>query len=79
MTSVGSYDSETVTLLRDVLDDAWEHLTFEQRARTQKSEVALRILQLARRGERDPKRLRAGAITGAIADISPAAEIPFRT
>ena len=79
MTSVGSYDLETVTLLRDVLDDVWERLTFEQRARTQKSEVALRILQLARRGERDPKRLRAGAITEAIADISPAAEIPFRT
>jgi hypothetical protein len=79
MTSAGSYDSETVTLLRDILEDTWERLTFEQRARTQKSEVALRILRLARQGERDPMRLRAGAITGAIADISPAGEIPFRT
>jgi hypothetical protein len=79
MTSPGPYDSETVTLLRDVLEDAWERLTFEQRARTQKSEVAQRILRLARKGERDPMRLRADAITGAIADISPAAEIPFRT
>jgi hypothetical protein len=70
-----SYDSETVTLLRAILEDAWERLTFEQRARTQKSEVALRILRLARQGERDPMRLRAGAIT----DISPAGEIPFRT
>jgi hypothetical protein len=56
MTSAGSYDSETVTLLRAILDDAWERLTFEQRARTQKSEVAMRILRLARQGERDPMR-----------------------
>jgi hypothetical protein len=79
MTSAGSYDSETVRLLRGILEDAWGRLTFEQRARTQKSEVALRILRLAQQGERDPMRLRAGAITGAIADISPAGEIPFRT
>ena len=63
-----SYDSETVTLMRDILEDAWERLTSEQRAQTPKSEVALRILRLARRGERDPMRLRAGAITGAIAE-----------
>jgi hypothetical protein len=67
MTSAG-YDSETATLLRDILEDAWERLTFEQRAQTQKSEVALRILRLARQGERDPMRLRAGAITGTIAE-----------
>ena len=62
MASARFYDSETVMLLRGVLDDAWERLTFEQRAQTQKSEVALRILRLAQRGERDPMRLRAGAI-----------------
>jgi hypothetical protein len=62
MTSPGSYDSETLTVLRAILEDAWERLTFEQRSRTQKSEVALRILRLARRGERDPMRLRAGAM-----------------
>jgi hypothetical protein len=56
------YDSDTVTLLRDILEEAWERLTFEQRAQTPKSEIALRILRLARRGERDPMRLRAGAI-----------------
>jgi hypothetical protein len=56
------YDSDTVTLLRDILDDAWERLTFEQRTQMPKSEIALRILRLARRGERDPMRLRAGAI-----------------
>jgi cell division protein FtsL len=56
------YDPETLAFLRQVLDDTWERLTFEQRAQTQKSEVALRILRLAQRAERDPMRLRAGAI-----------------
>jgi hypothetical protein len=56
------YDTDTVTPLRDILDDAWERLTFEQRAQTPKSEIALRILRIARRGERDPTRLRAGVI-----------------
>ena len=56
------HDSDTVTLLRDILEDAWEGLTFEQRTQTPKSEIALRILRLAQRGERDPMRLRAGAI-----------------
>ena len=56
------YDSDTVTLLRDILEDAWAGLTFSQRTQTPKSEIALRILRLAQRGERDPMRLRAGAI-----------------
>ena len=56
------YDSDTVTLLQDILEDAWEDLTLEQRTQTPKSEIALRILRLAQRGERDPMRLRAGAI-----------------
>ena len=56
------HDSDTVTLLRAILEDAWEGLTFEQRTQTPKSEIALRILRLAQRGERDPMRLRAGAI-----------------
>jgi hypothetical protein len=59
----GAYDSETVNLLRDVLNDAWKRLSPEQRARTQKSDVALRILRLARRGERDPVKLRTSAVT----------------
>jgi cell division protein FtsL len=53
------YDSDTVTLLRDILEDAWERLTFEQRAQTPKSEIAL--LCDSRGGERDSMRLRAGA------------------
>ena len=56
------HDSDTVTPLRDILEDAWEGLTFEQRTHTPKSELALRILRLAQRGERNPMRLRAGAV-----------------
>jgi hypothetical protein len=59
----GAYDPETVNLLRDVLDEAWKRLSPEQRARTQKSDVALRILRLAMRGERDPVKLRTSAVT----------------
>jgi hypothetical protein len=61
MPSAGrSFDSETLMLLRQTLDEAWDSLTPQQRARTTKSEMALQILQLALRGERDPVRLRRG-------------------
>jgi hypothetical protein len=63
----GAYDPETVNLLRGVLDEAWERLSPEQQARTQKSDVALRILRLALRGERDPVKLRTSAMTEVVA------------
>jgi hypothetical protein len=66
----GAFDPETVNLLRGVLDDAWERLSPEQQARTQKSDVALRILRLAMRGERDPVKLRMSAVTEVVADNS---------
>jgi hypothetical protein len=53
------YDSDKVILLRNILEGPWERLTFDQRTQAPK---ALRILRLGRRGERDPMRLRAGAI-----------------
>jgi hypothetical protein len=62
MTNGGSYDQETVVLLRAVLDDAWASLPPQQKSTTAKSEVAMRILRLATRGERDPVKLRAGAL-----------------
>jgi hypothetical protein len=64
----GSHDPETVALLRQILEDAWQCLTLEQRTQTPKSEIALRILRLAQRGERDPIRLRAGAVAGVPVD-----------
>jgi hypothetical protein len=55
---------ETLKLLQSVLDDAWESLTAEERARTTKSLVASRILEVAAAGELDPVRLRAAAKLG---------------
>lgn len=59
----GSFDPDTIELLRNVLDDAWGTLRADEQAHTTKSEVASRILRLAIGGERDPVRLRVAALT----------------
>jgi hypothetical protein len=46
----GRFDLETLKLLREVLDEAWERLSPRQRARIQKSDIELRILRHAGRG-----------------------------
>ena len=56
------FDPETVTLLRETLDDAWACLSPELQATMQKTELAERILKSAARGERDRRRLRAAAL-----------------
>jgi hypothetical protein len=48
-----SLDPETVTLLRETLDDAWSCLRPEQQATMQKTALAVRILKSAAQGERD--------------------------
>ena len=53
-----SFDPETVTLLRETLDDAWASLPPEQQARMQKTALAERMLRSAAQGERDRQRLR---------------------
>ena len=58
----GSFDPETIALLRTVLDQAWVNLLPEQQSRTSKSDLAVRILLLAAQGERDPVRLRTLAV-----------------
>jgi hypothetical protein len=50
-----SFDPETVSTLRQVLDDAWESL--------KKTALAERILKSAAKGERDRKRLRDAALS----------------
>jgi hypothetical protein len=57
-----SFDTETVSLLRATLDDAWASLRPEQRAITSQSILAEGILKLAAEGERNPKRLRDAAL-----------------
>jgi hypothetical protein len=58
----GSFDPETIALLRTVLDQAWERLSPEQQSCTSKSDLAERILRLAAQGERNLIRLRALAV-----------------
>jgi hypothetical protein len=57
-----SFDPETVSLLRETLDDAWGSLRPEQRATTSRTLLAEGILKLAAKGERNPKRLRDAAL-----------------
>jgi hypothetical protein len=52
-----TYSSETVKLLRSVLDDAWASMGPDEKARSSKTLVAVRILKAAAGGERDPNRL----------------------
>jgi hypothetical protein len=58
-----SFDPETLSLLRQTLDDAWESLTPMQRAMTSRTLLAERILKSAAKGERDPERLRDEVLT----------------
>jgi hypothetical protein len=58
----GSFDPETVAILKIVLDDAWTSLVPAQQARTSKSDMAVRILEAAANGERDPAKLRMTAL-----------------
>jgi hypothetical protein len=51
------FDLETVALLRETLDDAWDCLRPAQRATMLKTTLAVRILKSAAQGERDRERL----------------------
>ena len=60
-----SFDPETITLLRETLEDAWSCLRPEQQATMQKTALAERILKSAAQGERDRNRLREAALIAA--------------
>jgi hypothetical protein len=53
-------------LLRTILDETWETLRPEKRARTSKAMVAQRLINAVAAGERDPVRLRIEAIAGVV-------------
>ena len=55
-------DLNTVSILREVLEDAWYSLGAEQKAMMSKTVLAERILRSAAKGERDRKRLLAAAL-----------------
>ena len=52
-----AYSPETVKLLRSVLDDAWASMGPAEKAGSSKTLVAVRILEAAAAGERNPSRL----------------------
>ena len=58
----GSYDPETIEVLRSALDEAWASLSSARQSLTSKTALAERILRLAATGERDPIRLRTAAL-----------------
>ena len=55
-------DPETITLLKESLDDAWACLGPEQQAAIRRTTLAMRILKSLAQGERDRKRLRDAAL-----------------
>jgi hypothetical protein len=55
-------DLKTVSILREVLQDAWYSLSAEQQATMSKTVLAERILRSAAKGERDRKHLLAAAL-----------------
>ena len=59
------YDPETLSLLRNVLDEAWATLPDGSKSETVKSEMAQHILKQAADGVRDPVRLRASVLVRA--------------
>lgn len=58
------FSPETVTLMKSALDDAWDCLEPEAQATVLKTTLAVRILESARKGERDCERLREAALRG---------------
>jgi hypothetical protein len=57
------FDPDTIALLRTTLDHVWAGLPPTRRALTSQSVLAERILRAASRGERNPERLRAIALS----------------
>ena len=60
-------DPETLSMLRETLDDAWDCLRPEQKTTMLKTELAARILDAAAEGERDRDVLINAALIGLVA------------
>jgi hypothetical protein len=61
---MSAYDPETLNIMRDALDQAWELLPEASKSTFPKIDMADRILRKAATGERDLARLRAAALAG---------------
>ena len=60
-------DPETLCLLREALEDAWDSLRPDQKAFMLKTDLAARILNAAANGERDRDVLLNAALRGLVA------------
>jgi hypothetical protein len=60
------FDPEAVKALATAFDDACAALNVTDRADPRAMTIAKKIIEHARRGERDPIRLREGAVEGAV-------------
>lgn len=56
------FDLDTVSLLRETLDEAWASLRPQQRAAISRTILAEGILKEAAKGERNPERLLKAAL-----------------
>jgi hypothetical protein len=63
---MSALSTETLNLLKSVLDETWDSLRPEEKARTNRIEIGKRILEVVEMGERDPIRLRIRAVAGVV-------------
>jgi hypothetical protein len=64
-----AHTPETLQLLRDVLEDTWAALPPHERKRTSKTNLAMRLVEMAAAGERDPARLRSAALSTVVTPV----------
>jgi hypothetical protein len=70
-----AFNPEEVTMLSDVFEDTLRGLKLVDRSNPVTSLIAKKIIELARRGERDPARLRQAAVH-AFSDAPERSETP---
>jgi len=64
-----AHTPETLQLLRDALEDTWAALPPRERKRTSKMILAMRLVEMAAAGERDPARLRSAALSSVVTPV----------
>ena len=57
---------ETLRLLQSILEETWDTLRPDEKARTSKAMIAQRIIMAISTGERDGARLRIEAVAGVV-------------
>ena len=63
------FDPETISALREILDEAWSRLPRERQTTMLKTTLAIRILKTAANGERNHERLLDVALRDLAADV----------